>query len=242
MNKIKILLITLVIIIIGAFILYGVKADVKKEIIEQQIQQVTSTSTTYFSIDGKTADVTYYSDDTAMLTLLNSEYQNIRFTIAVSASGARYENTEKGLVLWEKSPELTIYKDDKNIFQGSFKDNLKQSVSPDLTSFVWKWKETTQGVKTITPKNPSNFTLTFTDDGNVNGTTDCNNFSGTYFVDTNNLKFGSFMSTLMFCEGSQEQDFITSIKDGEFFIQDDILSLKYGDVIVLFDKVNSTRQ
>lgn len=242
MDKIKIFFIALLTIIIGGFVLYGVRMEVKKEITEQKNEQITSTSTTYFSTSGETANVTYYSDNTATLTLSNSEYQNVRFIIAMSASGARYENIDKGLVLWEKAPELTVYKDEQAIFQGNLKNNLESNISSDLTSFVWKWKETTQGIETIIPKNPSNFTLTFTKDGNVNGTTDCNNFSGTYFVNNQQIKFGSFMSTLMYCDGSQEQEFINSIQDSSFVINGDTLTFTNASSTVLLTKVNSTKQ
>ncbi len=229
MNKIKIFFIALLTIIIGGFILYGVRMEVKKEIVEQKNEQVTSTSTTYFSTDGETADVTYYSDNTATLTLSNSEYQNVRFVIAMSASGARYENIEKGLVLWEKAPELTIYKDDKAIFIGSLYDwTSKEFLLKELTSHSWVWSQTRIGSdfknpdSVISPDDPNKFTITFSSDGKISGTTDCNNFSGTYSVDGETIEFGSLMSTLMYCENSKEQVFLKMLSDGK-------LSLARGD-------------
>jgi heat shock protein HslJ len=219
MNKTKILLITLVIIIIGTFVLYGVRSTVKKESVEQQIEQVSATTTVYFSDSGEQqAQVTYKSDTTALLTLSNTEYQNTPFTIATSASGARYENTEQGLVLWEKAPQLTIYKNDEPIFEGSNEQN--KDFKKELVGSKWIWYETIIGEvsnsnsKRVSPEQEGKFSLTFTEDGQVNGVTDCNNFGGTYTIEKNKIKFGSFMSTLMYCEGSKEQDFISMIQDG----------------------------
>ena len=45
----------------------------------------------------------------------------------------------------------------------------------------------------------------------MKGTTDCNNFSGSYKVDGNQLTFGEFAATMMYCEGSQESDFLKSL-------------------------------
>lgn len=221
MNKIKILLIAIVIIIIAGFVLYGVRSNVEKEIIQQESEQVTGTSTVYFSEGEDTANVTYYSNNTATLTLSNTEYQNIPFTIGISASGARYENTEKGLVLWEKAPELTIYKDDKPIFTGTLENwKTNEFLFKELTSHPWSWSETRIGSdfknpdSVISPDEPNKFTITFSSDGKISGTTDCNNFSGAYSLSGEKIKFASLMSTLMYCENSKEQVFLKMLTDG----------------------------
>lgn len=81
-----------------------------------------------------------------------------------------------------------------------------------FTDKSWIWTKTTAtGTKAITPKKTMAFTLTFTADGTVKGTTDCNAFSGNYKIDNSKLSFGPLASTRMFCDGSQEEAFIQSL-------------------------------
>ncbi|MEN9921389.1 MAG: hypothetical protein RLZZ517_367 [Candidatus Parcubacteria bacterium] len=241
MNKTKILLITVVIIIIAGFVLYGVRTGVKKEISKEQAEQVTATTTVYFSDTGEQqAEVIYKSDNTAILVSSNIGYQNVPFTIAMSASGARYENTEQGLVLWEKAPQLTIYKNDESIFEGSNEQN--KDFKKELVGSKWVWYQTidnpisASSSKQVSPKQEEKFSLVFTDDGRVNGTTDCNGFGGTYTIEKNRIKFGSFMSTLMYCEGSQEQEFISMIQDGTIRTNSYTFDLITASSTVFFSK------
>jgi len=61
-------------------------------------------------------------------------------------------------------------------------------------------------------KNPKAFTITFGMDGKVSGTTDCNSFSGDYQVGSDGaITFGPFMSTKMYCDGSQEAEFLNML-------------------------------
>jgi heat shock protein HslJ len=75
-----------------------------------------------------------------------------------------------------------------------------------LTMKSWTWVSATEEGITSTPKQSDRFTLTFKD-GQVSVTTDCNGMGGTYTAEGNKLTFGPMMSTLMYCEGSQEGEF-----------------------------------
>lgn len=91
------------------------------------------------------------------------------------------------------------------------------------------------------PKKANIFSLTFTKDGQVSGTTDCNNFSGSYEVKADgSLTFGPFMSTLMFCEGSQEPIFVNKVSEANqiFFTKEGNLTLllPYDSGSILFKK------
>lgn len=72
----------------------------------------------------------------------------------------------------------------------------------------WKWINTIYNNDTmVTPKKPGVFTLTFKKDGTFSVTTDCNSMSGGYKTNGSTITFTNIATTLMFCEGSQEQDF-----------------------------------
>jgi heat shock protein HslJ len=93
----------------------------------------------------------------------------------------------------------------------------------------WKWVETTSPEKeSVTPAQADAFTLTFGADGEVNGTTDCNNFSGTYSVKDKVFSFGSLISTLKGCEQTQEAEFTEALgqvaraaitKEGDLYLE-----------------------
>lgn len=86
----------------------------------------------------------------------------------------------------------------------------------EVTRVKWIWKTTVLADGTvISPKKADAFTMTLTTDGKVQGTTDCNGFGGEYVFGSDGIiSFGPFMSTQMYCEGSQEQDFTKYLADG----------------------------
>ena len=75
-----------------------------------------------------------------------------------------------------------------------------------LKANVWVWETALiGGDAAVGPSTPDRFTLTFGDNGQVSGGTDCNGFGGNYKVGSDGvITFDSFISTLMFCEGSNE--------------------------------------
>ncbi len=83
----------------------------------------------------------------------------------------------------------------------------------------WQWVETTYNNDTkFTPKSPEDFTLTFNSDGTFSATTDCNLINGSYEKIDKNLKFADNMAmTRKFCEGSQEQDFVSLLTEVQSF-------------------------
>lgn len=90
------------------------------------------------------------------------------------------------------------------------------STPPPQTSELvgtWGWKHNIVGGDALVPPNkPGVFAITFTADGKISGTTDCNGFGGEYKLGSDGvISFGPFMSTQMYCEGSQESDFTTSL-------------------------------
>jgi len=97
-------------------------------------------------------------------------------------------------------------------------------------TWVWERTEMKSG-EIVRPEagKEKAFTLRFDSaKGAVSGTTDCNGFGGEYTAGAaNRLSFGPFISTLMFCEGSQEADFRKMIEQSRryFFTEDGNLVL-----------------
>lgn len=103
----------------------------------------------------------------------------------------------------------------------------------------WTWVSTLYNdERTITPKQKDAFTLTFKIDGTFSASTDCNGVGGSYVTDKEKITFGQMMSTLMFCEGSQEGDFTKMLENstGYHFTSKGelILDLKFDSGSVTF--------
>jgi heat shock protein HslJ len=54
-------------------------------------------------------------------------------------------------------------------------------------------------------------------DGSFSITTDCNNAGGNYSEKDKKISFGSIFITEMYCEGSQEKDFIKGLEQVESY-------------------------
>lgn len=243
MNIIKIIVSIFVLALLSAGVLYGIKVSTTTSnqesivINQEEIEGLSEGVLMRYVSENESEAQVEYIGDMAVVTILGSQYQNIITDRTISASGARYENKDNGLAVWEKAPEITITQDDEVIFVGK---TFESVVLADLTTGIWEWQGTTLNNKApnqeITkPQKPNTFTLKFDTNGNVSGTTDCNSFGGTYTLDGLQITFGPFMSTLMYCEGSQEQEFISMIKDGSLSYSQDGISITH-EYIVSFTK------
>ncbi len=76
-----------------------------------------------------------------------------------------------------------------------------------MKTWVWQRAEYTDG-KTIVPKMPEAFTIAFSPNGSVVIGTDCNSAGGEYSIENTKVTFTDMYSTLMYCEGSQEAEFM----------------------------------
>ena len=95
---------------------------------------------------------------------------------------------------------------------------------------AWTWVRSEGEGVTVTPKQEGRFTITFKEDQSVSVTTDCNGMGGTYTTKGSTLTFGPMMSTLMYCEGSQEGEFGAMLGKvhGYAFTGKGELQLSYG--------------
>ncbi|MDP1624994.1 MAG: META domain-containing protein [bacterium] len=111
-----------------------------------------------------------------------------------------------GIVIWRSS--------DKEATLVPVVDMSTSTAVAKLTAATWVWTGTfmNDGSSSITPRQANAFTVTFTEDGSVSGTTDCNSFMGAYSVNVGGaISFGPLGMTKMFCQGSQESAFVGAI-------------------------------
>jgi heat shock protein HslJ len=109
-----------------------------------------------------------------------------------------------------------------------------------LQMHTWRWVKTAYNNDSVKqPVKPGSFTLTFGEDGRVSGTTDCNSFQGTVTVEEHRIRFDENMAmTRMFCEGSQESEFIRMLQSVQSFFFTSrgqlIMELKYDSGSMFF--------
>lgn len=112
-------------------------------------------------------------------------------------------------------------------------------------SVVGTWRLDSYGSPgNTTPAAPDvDTSITFTEDGKIEGNVGCNGFGGDYTVDGNTITFGPIVSTLMFCEGpvgDQETTTLSVLAETvSYTLEGDTLTITSSDgssVIVLSRK------
>jgi heat shock protein HslJ len=97
----------------------------------------------------------------------------------------------------------------------------------DLTGTTWTWVAFTDPMQQFNVENPSNYTLTFQEDGTVNIVADCNNAMGSYNLDGSSLTIEVGPMTMAACPpDSRSDDFVKYLgfaaiyffQDGDLFI------------------------
>ncbi len=151
-----------------------------------------------------------------------------------SASGARYVNAEEGLEFWNKGVEVTFSKGETVLFQGrTVSDTQVDDLLYVFAGPTWVWQSARMSDGTVTaPRQPGKYTITFDSaEGRLIGVTDCNGFGGAYTSGAGNtLSFGPFMSTLMYCEGSQEAEFSNLVTSSYRYIFSES-----GDLVLILE-------
>lgn len=199
------------------------------------VTEPTSTTTkTVRFVSPQTNEVVTVSFAESVAVLNGAGYQNLSLVQVEAASGAKYESAAENISIWNSGDELTLYRGRQVKFVGNTEASLtttnptpaatvSTSTTPvALAGTTWVWKESTAADGTVvTPATSGAFTITFATDGTLQGTTDCNGFSGAYTQTESMIESGPFAMTKMFCEGSQEMEFTTFISGNTSFVRDE---------------------
>ncbi|PKL37107.1 hypothetical protein CVV38_04470 [Candidatus Peregrinibacteria bacterium HGW-Peregrinibacteria-1] len=119
---------------------------------------------------------------------------------------------------------------------------LEVGFNSDLSGTSWRWIKTEMNDGTVTDAvYPDRFVLNFSssDDG-VSSTTDCNSAVGKYTVENGLLLFEPFATTKMYCEGSQEAQYLGFLTEvASYFIEGDTLYLEisFDSGVMHFERV-----
>lgn len=216
-----------IIILIAAIALFGWIIYAGKQIpapqqpageVPSEVPAPEVNSVTFYSASGEKVTATFGDNYVAFSSEIVG---NMTLPQALSGSGARYADANEKVVFWNKGNEVTIYQDNKIVFSGSTEQPKGKlpagsdapGTADEVRASTWVWtKIVNKDGSVVTPKKPGIFTLKFEQDARVTGKTDCNGFGGTYEIGSDGvIHFGPFMSTLMFCEGSQETEYSNAV-------------------------------
>jgi heat shock protein HslJ len=183
----------------------------------------------YRNDNGAELTVAYVGD---LARVTGGEYDGVTFRQVEAASGAKYE-AENGVSLWTKGGEVRLETPQSVVYTGSevvtttpvvpdvplelppvVDATTTNATTTDATIVgpTWVWQEATVSGEPLLPKANTSFSVTFTPEGQVRGVTDCNGFGGDYILQGETITVGEFMSTMMYCEGSQESEFTALFK------------------------------
>ncbi|MEI7480043.1 MAG: META domain-containing protein [bacterium] len=109
----------------------------------------------------------------------------------------------------------------------------------NLNSKIWTWVKTQYNNDTVVePKKSGLFTVKFNVEGSFSAQTDCNSMGGGYKVVDNKISFSNMFSTLMYCDGSQEQEYTKMLGEASSYLINDknnmIISLKMDSGTMIF--------
>lgn len=91
---------------------------------------------------------------------------------------------------------------------------LTRYYNDDTENFV---EGNLENIVEVKPRKVDAFKLTFQENQAVSIATDCNMVSGTYTLSGNRIVFNPGATTLMFCEDSQEQEFLQMLGEAETY-------------------------
>ena len=104
---------------------------------------------------------------------------------------------------------------------GVVEQNFEGEADPSRMSLMmkdWVWVSALYNDgRSIELNQPGRFTISFTEDGRFSATTDCNGMSGSYSANVDSISFGQIAMTKMFCEGSQETEFLALLENTQLY-------------------------
>ncbi len=117
---------------------------------------------------------------------------------------------------------LWINYDSKTNNIGEWVKDFEGEADPNRMSLSmkkWDWVKTIMNDGKVTTPNKSGiFSITFTNDGKVKVSTDCNGIGGEYSINGNKITFSRMISTMMYCNGSQEQTFSKDLNNVQSYL------------------------
>jgi heat shock protein HslJ len=210
-------------------------------------QETGGTGTFYYVVaklntkeGSKGSDAVFLGDRIAPQTISIDENKDRKNVIVVNYADRK--ESESFAISPSIGKSIWLKLDTKNMQFGEVAQNFEGEADPSkmtLDMKTWNWIKTIYNDDTtIIPKISNRFTITFKKDGTFSARTDCNGIGGNYSINENKITFGQMISTQMYCEGSQENDFRKSLTETSSYMFTSkgelVLLLKYDSGSVIF--------
>ncbi len=128
---------------------------------------------------------------------------------------------ESFVVQPNEGKSMWLLLDPKTMQFGEVAKNFEGEADSSVMSLdmqTWTWVSTIYGdSKEIKPNGSKPFTIVIKKDKSFSATTDCNGVSGEYLLKDNKISFTKMMSTLMYCDNSQETEFTKMLGEVESY-------------------------
>ena len=113
-------IILLIVILVSGFFVYDL--FFKKEKVEykevENTEQISGSEILYTNSENNQILKVLYDNDKNIASIYSGEPDEVILSATTSASGAKYENLERGIVLWNKEKEVSLYLNESLIFSG----------------------------------------------------------------------------------------------------------------------------
>ena len=211
MNKYILIVLGVILLLISGWVLFSKKATEPEEVAVEEEELIMTEK--YNCADGVVLGTLYISEgESVEVSLPNG--RNLLLNSVESDSGFQFESPNGDLILSVKGDGATVTMNGEILVDGckAVLDEIEETdteLDNELLGTLWRWQEVdySEG-ENITPNNPDAFVLTLRSDGSFGASTDCNSVGGSYDLDGDSISFKDTVVTEMFCEGSQETDFI----------------------------------
>lgn len=113
-------IILLIIILVSGFFVYDFffkkeKAEYKET---EKVEQISGSEILYANSENNQTLKVLYNNEKNTASIYSGEPDEVILSATTSASGVKYENLERGIVLWNKEKEVSLYLNDSLIFIG----------------------------------------------------------------------------------------------------------------------------
>ena len=227
----------------GNEVFYDFDSDGREDVAFLLTKQGGGSGTFYYLVVGLNKESGYIGSSSAFIgDRISPQTTNINEKGFIVVNYADRNPGESFAVEPSLGKSLWFKLDLKDMQLGEVVQNFEGEADPSKMTLgmkKWSWVSTLYNDDTrILPKNLTSFLLTFKDDGTFSATTDCNGVGGEYKVTKNKIVLDKMISTLMYCEGSQEGEFTKALSQVDSYMFTSkgelILELKLDSGTMLF--------
>jgi len=206
----------------GSELITDLNDDGKDDVVFLLTQETGGSGVYYYVVAALNTDSGYVGSEALLLgdriapqNIVKGEGGMVIVNYADRAPGEPYTATPSvGKSIW-------LILDPETLQFGQVEQNFSGEANPEMMTLAmksWVFISATDGAGNIfVPQKPDAFGLMFGNQNQFSATTDCNNTGGTYNISGQSLALTDIFTTLMYCEGSEESEFVGFLSNVESY-------------------------